>query len=322
MRVKIIIVCGLAALAAAAAAPAFANPGAGGGGLSPVPAGPKVDPAQAYRDGVAAYQAGDYKTAEDKFKDVLSVAPDHPESNYLMGLCKVRLGKDKQSTKYFKRAVKERSDFVEAREELALVSVRLGDVEEAQKQLAALKEMEAKCADACERVKGAIAAIEAALAPPSDSEGGPAEDETDESAAEGSEFSYLFLERGEGVARYRDAVKLVNEARYEEAISVFYEAQAIVGPHPDILNYLGFAHRKLARFDEAKRYYGQALALMPDHKGANEYLGELYLEIGEIDKARRQLARLDEICTFGCAEREDLARLIAVKAGDRRAAVE
>ncbi|MEQ8750527.1 MAG: tetratricopeptide repeat protein, partial [Amphiplicatus sp.] len=78
-------------------------------------------------------------------------------------------------------------------------------------------------------------------------------------------------------------------------------------------------NRKLGRIEQAQDYYAQALAIDPDHLGANEYLGELYLEINEIEKARRQLAKLDALCAFGCAEREDLARLIEIKESLRRA---
>ena len=79
---------------------------------------------------------------------------------------------------------------------------------------------------------------------------------------------------------------------------------------PDVLNYLGYAHRRLGRFDESLAYYQQALALDPMHRGANEYLGELYVELGEIDRAEERLAVLDRACPFGCAEYEDLKRRI------------
>ena len=48
----------------------------------------------------------------------------------------------------------------------------------------------------------------------------------------------------------------------------------------------------------------------PNHKGANEYLGELYLKLDQLEKAEAQLARLDDICTFGCEEYNDLKAAI------------
>ena len=44
--------------------------------------------------------------------------------------------------------------------------------------------------------------------------------------------------------------------------------------------------------------------------GATEYLGELYIQMGDLGRARRQLARLDDLCAYGCAQREELARWI------------
>jgi hypothetical protein len=41
-----------------------------------------------------------------------------------------------------------------------------------------------------------------------------------------------------------------------------------------------------------------------------DYLGELYLQIGRTADARRQLAKLDRLCPYGCAQREELARWI------------
>ncbi len=314
----------LTVAASLAAAPAFAAGSGGGGGL-PSTSAPRVDPAEAFRDGVAALEEKDYKKAEKKFGDVLSVAPTHPEANYYMALAKIGNGKPKNAVRYLEKAIKERGNFIEARERLALVKIELGDADAAREQLTAIEGLKADCAaGGCDeayvaRVDTAIARLNEALAPNAE-ESAPADEPAgDESADEenaGDEQSSLFFApRDEGVAQYMAAVRLINEARYEEAIADLYKAQAIVGPHPDILNYLGYSHRKLGVMEKARGYYAAALAIDPDHKGANEYLGELYLEIGEIGKARKQLAKLDAICTFGCAEREDLARLIERREG-------
>ncbi len=307
----------LAAITLALALPSgivHAAGGGSGGGL-PQQSRPQINPEQSYRDGVAALQAGDYKTAEKRFGEVLSVARKNPEANYYMGLAKVGREKHKSSVRYFERAIKERPDFVEAREQLALVFVKLEKSDKAQDQLNAIQAISDNCdADSCdrayvERIAKAIAKVEAAL-------GGSEE----VSQAPGDELQVAGLApRSVGVERYGDAVRLINQERFAEAIDELYDAQTVIGPHPDILNYLGYSHRKLGKFDEAKAYYADALRLDPDHLGATEYLGELYLELGDLNKARAQLARLDKLCTFGCAEHEDLARLIEVKQSVRRA---
>ena len=104
----------------------------------------------------------------------------------------------------------------------------------------------------------------------------------------------------------------INAQRYADALATLERAQAVIGPQPDVLNYMGFANRKLGHYSEALGYYGQALLIDPHHRGANEYLGELYLEMGRMGEARHQLAVLDGLCPYGCAEREELARWISL----------
>ncbi len=293
--------------------------GSGGASLPSQQSRPQIDPEQSYRDGVAALSAGDYKTAEKKFGEVLSVSRKHTEANYYMGLAKVGRGKHKASVRYFERAIKQRPGFVEAREQLALALVTLEKIDDAQEQLGAIREIADNCADeACdgayiERIGVAIAKVEAAL--------GTGENDTLSLTPDDmlQLASLTLAPRAVGVQRYGDAVKLINQQHFTEAVDELYRAQAIIGPHPDILNYLGFAHRKMGKFNQAQDYYAAALELDPDHLGATEYLGELYLELGEIRKARRQLAKLDKLCAFGCAQYEDLARLIEVKTSIRRA---
>ncbi len=296
------------------------------------PSRPQIDPQASFRECVEALKVEDYKKAEKKCGEVLSVAPKNPEANYYMGLAKVGRQKDKQAVKYFSRAIKERDNFVEAREQLALTSLRLGDRPEAEAQKTALAAILAACTpESCDtaytdRCAKAIAKVDAALAAPpptpaAEDAGGESDGEESSALEANRDFAWLLLQpEADGMGDYRDAVRAINEARYEAAIARLYAAQSAIGPHPDILNYLGFANRKLARLDAAKDYYHQALALDPDHRGANEYLGELHLEVGDIEAAKKRLARLDSICAFGCAEREDLARLIAIAESARSAA--
>ncbi len=118
------------------------------------------------------------------------------------------------------------------------------------------------------------------------------------------------FDHSDGDVVYKQAVAEINEGHYTQAIAFLKHSAKQIGPHPDILNYLGYANRKLGNYDTAIRYYREALAINPEHLGANEYLGELYAELGDLDRARVQLATLDRLCAFGCPEHEDLARQI------------
>lgn len=305
------------------AAPAALAAGAGNAkGLATTSRSADVE--TAFSDGVEALKAGDNEKAEKNFDAVLTVAPNHPEANYYMALAKERSGKPKNAVRYLERAIKERPSFVEAREKLALIRIGQGERERAQEQLAAIEALKADCAASgdceaayLERADVAIARIGAALEPADEAVEEPAAQEgaAQEDADGEPQASLLFAPRAVGGERYGMAVRLINEGDYDRAIDALLAASAIVGPHPDILNYLGYTHRKIGKLNEAQDYYAAALAIDPDHRGATEYLGELYLEIGDIERARGQLARLDAICPFGCAEYEDLSRLLHRREG-------
>jgi len=125
--------------------------------------------------------------------------------------------------------------------------------------------------------------------------------------------SLIFASAQGGDQAYLEAVALINEHRYAQAIESLERARASFGAHPDILTYLGFANRKLHHYDLAEYYYRAALAAEPRHRGATEYYGELMVERGNITGARTMLARLDNLCTFGCAEADELRQWIAAK---------
>ena len=110
---------------------------------------------------------------------------------------------------------------------------------------------------------------------------------------------------------YERAVRLVEAAGYEDALEVLEALNRSEPGNADVLNMLGYAHRKLGRVEAAFDHYREALAIEPRHLGANEYLGELYLETGELDKAQERLAELAIACPSGCEERDELSEAIA-----------
>ena len=104
--------------------------------------------------------------------------------------------------------------------------------------------------------------------------------------------------------------KLIEEQKYQQAISEIEKALAKKPKDADLLNLIAYSHRKLERYDIALDYYQKALQIKPKHRGANEYLGELYLTLGELDKAEQRLEVLDKACFFGCDEYDELKEAI------------
>lgn len=267
--------------------------GGGGGGFSPSQSAPQYDPAEEYRKGAAALQAKDYKTAKVSFDRVISAAPKQANSHYLGGLARQGLGDWKGAAKYFAKATKLDPTMIIAQQELGVSYAKLGDKANAEAVLAALTARATTCGTGCPdapALKAATLAVQAAI-------GGT-------QAMRDRGEALMFAKVGD--ERYLQAVSLINERRYDDAIGTLKSAQLAFGPHPDILTYLGFANRKMGRFDLAEDYYKTALAVAPNHRGATEYYGELMVERGDLAGARQMLAKLDSQCRFGCAEAEEL----------------
>jgi tetratricopeptide (TPR) repeat protein len=234
---------------------------------------------------------------------VLQVAPNDANTNFLAGMADAGLNDLKSATKHYEKALRADAKLIPAQQELAITYAKLGQRDKAEAALAKLKTMDAACAATCkdaEDIKNAISAVEAAIGQPAH-------------AMLATDPPFLFASAKGGDTAYLQAVALINEHRYQEAIDALQRARTTFGAHPDVLTYLGFANRKLGRYDLAENYYHQALAAAPNHKGATEYYGELLVERGDLARAKVMLAKLDTICTFGCAEAEELRRWVEAK---------
>jgi tetratricopeptide (TPR) repeat protein len=286
-----------AALALASVPGALAFGGGGGMGSSGG-SSTSLDPAKAYQDGVAAYNAHDYKSAIEHFKEALDVVPDDMAANYALGLSYIGDNDPKRARRALEKAVRNDKAPADAYLQLGLVYLQLDDKDKATAQQTAIAEKLKSCG-CSDKEK---------------SDWQTASDKLTQALQGGSAkpTGWNFPGSGEGRKDYAEAVGLINHHRYEEALTVLARAEAAIGPHPDILNYEGFANRHLGRYDIAITKYKRALAINPDHIGANEYLGELYLEIGRVADAKAQLAKLDTLCPFGCVEREELAGMIGL----------
>ncbi len=279
--------------------------GGGGGGFSQMPSvsAPQYDVVQEYRQGVEALGANRYKDAERSFGHVLEMSPRDLNSLYMMGLSKAGENDSKGASRFFERALKVDPQHIGSRRQLAIAEAKLGQTDKAKSDLDMLKARATACGDTCPdaaELKAATAAIESALTPA----GNAGADASDPHPG------MMFASARHGDQAYQDAVRLINQHRYADALAELQRARAAFGPHPDILTYIGYVNRKMGRLDTAESYYKQVFALDPDHVGATEYYGELKVERGDMAGARQMLARLDTLCTYGCVEQDDLNRWI------------
>ena len=266
---------------------------------APSVSAPEYDPTAEYQRGMDALKAQRYEDAKKSFMKVYPDASSDPIMNVVVGITMMGLNDYKGAQKYLERAVKIDKNSIVGHEQLGVTYAKLGLRDKAEAELTTLKQLQATCGTSCpdaDTLTQAIASISGALGEPQAMIAGPGE--------------LLFASTGEADTAYLDAVGLINEHRYADAILALQKAKSAFGPHPDILTYLGFANRKLGRYDVAEGYYRAALAAAPNHKGATEYYGELLVERHEMNAARGMLARLDSICTFGCAEADELRQWI------------
>jgi tetratricopeptide (TPR) repeat protein len=270
----------------------------GGGGDMPSMSAPAYDPAAEYAKGVAAMNAKDFKAAARAFGHVTEAAPAVAQGWRLLGVAKAETSDWKGARRAYEKAIRLEPDNVDAHRGLG---VTLGSLKDAKAQgeldwLKAKADACGTCADAA-NLKAATEAVQAAMGATPTARLAPS--------------PMLFGGAKAGDAAYVQAVSLINERRYDEALAALDRAREVFGPHPDILTYQGYAWRKKGAYDRAESYYRQALAIAPDHVGATEYYGELKVAKGDIAGARLMLTRLDKVCAYGCAEAETLRNWIA-----------
>jgi Tfp pilus assembly protein PilF len=296
----LLLASALAGLGAAGALAAGSG-GGGGGFQAPSASAPSYNPAEEYAKAVKSIQDKDYKTAARAAQHVTEAAPQSLDGWRLLGVAQSGVANWKGARKAYERAVKLAPDDLPSRAGLGLALANLKDPK-AQEQLDWLKAKAANCTADCnaDTLKSLTAEVENAMS-------GATPPAAQPSAAIES-GSLLFADAGD--AAYTQAVSLINEKRYDDALAELDAARAAFGPHPDILTYQGYAWRKKGRFDRAESYYRQALAIAPNHRGATEYYGELKVERGDVPGAKVMLAKLDRICAYGCAEAEELRRWI------------
>jgi len=99
---------------------------------------------------------------------------------------------------------------------------------------------------------------------------------------------------------YKAARAMLLDGQYERGIAAFRDLGR--DEHPDVANYLGYAHRKLGQYDQSKVWYEKALASDPKHTRTLQYYGMWHLEQGNKLKAEDHLERIQVICGQGCED--------------------
>lgn len=124
-----------------------------GGGMAPSSSGrPPPDATVPYKNGVAAFRAGDYPKAIRELRAARAANSSDGNIPYALGLAYAASGKKQEAKQAFQSAVRTRNAPIPAYLQLGLVALELGDRETVTKQHAALAKKlsgcDAKCGDA------------------------------------------------------------------------------------------------------------------------------------------------------------------------------
>ncbi|MEO8115752.1 MAG: tetratricopeptide repeat protein, partial [Phenylobacterium sp.] len=244
------------ALTALGSAAIASGGGGGGGGSMPSASGPSYDPAAEYAKGIAALQAKDYRKASEALGHVTEAVPKNAGVWRLLGAAKAGSTDWRGSRRAYEKAVKLEPDDATGHAGLGLALGNLKDGK-AQEQLDWLKAKAQACGDGCPdagKLKTLAGAVEGAMAATAPGPGAMLE----------PRGSLLFADTKIGGAKAGDAayvaaVSLINEHRYDEALKTLAAAEAVFGPHPDIITYQGYTWRKKGDYARAESYYRQAL---------------------------------------------------------------
>ena len=109
---------------------------------------------------------------------------------------------------------------------------------------------------------------------------------------------------------YKVAVSSIDAKDYKAGLDMLYRIKD--QNQPRVLNYLGFANRKMGKVDKGIKYYQKALKIDANFNQARQYLGEGYLQKGDLPKAKEQLSEIETRAGKDSKYYKDLAKEIAL----------
>jgi tetratricopeptide (TPR) repeat protein len=214
-----------------------------------------LTPARAFDEAVARHRAGRLDQAEQLYRAVLKLEPDHFGATHYLGLLCTQQRKFDEALALLRRAVEIEPNSAEAHTNLGIALAALGRPEDAVVQYEtaiALQpdHVEARnnlgiVLQALKRLEDAAAQFEAALALKPDN-------------------PFVLNNLGSALAAL---------GRHADAIAAYEKAIALNPRFAEAVNNLGMALAALNRHDEAIAHYEQAIALKPDYAEAHGNLG-------------------------------------------------
>jgi tetratricopeptide (TPR) repeat protein len=263
--------------------------------------------------GFAYFHKGDYLRAVELYEKALAVDPGWTDAQHKLGLAKFRLEEYEEALAAFDAAIAGNFTATAPRLDRVLTLTQLGRYDEAEEEMAQLRELGADLRDFSFRL-GYIAASEGR----SDEAIAHFRLAIEENPENGAAYNYLGFElakKGDLEAaeeHYRKAIEVspnypaayvnlgnlyAHRELYDEAI-IFYGSALNAQPgNADAFYGLGYTYFQLEDYQEATIYFTATIEREPEHANAHNYLGLSMLQtnapLGRITAAFRNAIAAD-----------------------------
>ena len=266
-----------------------------------------LTPAQAYEAGFALHRQGRFGEAEQVYRALLRLAPDHGGALHRLGMLCGATGRPDEAVALLARAVAKDPSSVAAHNDLGVALARKGRPQEALAHYARAAELAPGFAEAHNnlgnaliglgRLDDAIASFERALA---------ARPDFAEAHNNLGNALAALGRHAEALAHYEEAARLKPDMieahlnggiacaaldRPEQSMIRYERALALQPEHPDAHAGLGKALARLERHGEALRHFERALVARPDWPDGHNRLGNALAALGRYDEAMEHYRR-------------------------------
>lgn len=218
---------------------------------------------------VEAHRAGNLVAAEENYRHVLEVSPDHPHALHFLGVIEHQKGDNDTAIDLIKRALDALPDFADAYSNLGAAYYAQGQLVNAEKSFRRATELDANLVDAqfnlgtvledLDRWSEAVGYYETAAA-----------------AAPGNPKYLKSL--GDIFLKMED---------FGQAIVWFKKFFEIATDDGEVSNNLGYANERLENFTEAEHWYAKAVALCPDSPEINKNFASMLAQAGKEAEAEQ-----------------------------------
>jgi tetratricopeptide (TPR) repeat protein len=229
--------------------------------------------ARTFRDALSSHRQGRLPEAEQLYRAVLLLAPDHVQSLYNLGLIQLRRGELDEALRLLRDALDQKPNFAEAQNAAGMALRASNRHREAIVHCQMALKIKPDFAEAHYNCGAALQAL----------------DRHQEAIGHYSEALAIKPDYAEAHSNLGAALAALD--RHEEAVTQFHKALAINPNFAEAHSNFGSALQRLRRHDEALLHFERALAIKSDFAEAHHGRGTVLRTLGRLSEARQALER-------------------------------